>query len=84
MIEWFRKRALLIVIVSLLVNVFILVSAIVLWVLAIYFGWVDSIEFVSHISMLALVFSGVSGVAAAVAAIIALVPTDDLIAVDDG
>jgi hypothetical protein len=55
----------------------LVVSAIIWW-LAIVNGWLDSVEFVSHVSMLALVFSAVSGVAAAVAGVLALVPTEEL------
>ena len=78
MIEWFRARALLIAIVSAVINAVILVFSLILWVLATYLGWVESVVFVSHVSMLALVFSGISGVAAAIAGILALVPTDDI------
>ena len=83
MIKLIRRLALPIAIASLVVNVVILVVSAVLWWLAMREGWIDSVEFVSHVSMLALVFSGVSGVAAAVAGILALVPTDDLIEVPD-
>ena len=82
MIRLIRRLALPIAIASLVVNFVILVVSIALWWLAVEKGWVDSVAFVSHVSMLALVFSGVSGVAAAVAGILALVPTDDLIDVD--
>ena len=78
MIALIRRLALPIAIVSLAVNTFILAFAVVLWVLAIKYDWIESIEFVSHVSMLALVFAGVSGVASGLAGILALVPTDDL------
>jgi hypothetical protein len=55
----------------------------VIWWMAAVEGWLDEVEFVSHVSMLALVFSAVSGVAAAVAGVLALVPTDDLIDLAD-
>lgn len=82
MIALIRRLALPLAIVSMAVNLFILIFSAILWVLAIRMGWIDSVEFVSHVSMLALVFSGISGVAAAVAGILALVPTDDIL--DDG
>lgn len=63
-----------------LVNLLMLVLSCVIWYLAVKEGWIDSVEFVSHVSMLALVFSAVSGIAAGLAGILALVPTDDIIA----
>lgn len=60
------------------VNAIILVASVVLWVLAVRFDWISTVEFVSHVSMLALLFSAISGVASSIAGIIALVPTDDL------
>jgi hypothetical protein len=74
-----RRLALPIAITSIVVNGIMLVLSLVIWWLAIEKGWLDKVEFVSHVSMLALVFSAVSGVAAAVAGVLALVPTDDLI-----
>ena len=56
----------------------LIVSCIIWWLAAVK-GWLDQVEFVSHVSMLALVFSAVSGVAAALAGVLALVPTDDLV-----
>lgn len=79
MIALVRRLALPIAVTSLVVNAFILVLSVVLWGLAIVNGWVDSVAFVSHVSMLALVFAGISGVAAGLAGLLALVPTDDLI-----
>jgi hypothetical protein len=78
-----RRLALPIAIVSLAVNVLITVVSVVLWWLAIVRGWLDSVAFVSNVSMLALLFAGISGVAAATAGILALVPTDDLFGGDD-
>lgn len=74
-----RRLALPIAITSLAVNMVMLVISALLWWLAIVTGWVDSVTFVSHVSMLALVFSAVSGVAAGLAGILALVPTDDVV-----
>jgi hypothetical protein len=73
-----RRLALPIALVSLAVNAVMLVASSVLWGLAIAFGWIDSVAFVAHVSMLALVFASVSGLAAATAGLLALVPTDDL------
>jgi hypothetical protein len=78
MIRLIRRLALPIAITSIVVNGVMLVVSVVIWWMAIVKGWLDEVEFVSHVSMLALVFSAVSGVAAAVAGVLALVPTDDL------
>jgi hypothetical protein len=77
-----RRLALPVAITSIIVNAVMLVASLVIWWMAAVEGWLDEVEFVSHVSMLALVFSAVSGVAAAVAGVLALVPTDDLIADD--
>ena len=79
MIDTIRRLALPIAITSLAVNVLVLVISLVLWWMAIAWGWLDSVVFVSNVSMLALVFSGVSGIAAGLAGILALVPTDEII-----
>ena len=79
MIDLIRRLALPIAIVSLIVNLIILIVSGVLWWMAAAKGWLDSVVFVSNVSMLALVFAGVSGVAAGLAGILALVPTDDLL-----
>ena len=79
MIELIRRLALPIAITSLAVNVVITIVSIVLWVLAGMNNWLESVTFVSNVSMLALLFAGISGVAAAVAGILALVPTDDIV-----
>lgn len=79
MINTIRRLALPIAITSLIVNVVVLIVSLVLWVLAIQYGWLESVVFVSHVSLLALVFSGVSGVAGALAGILALVPTDEIL-----
>jgi hypothetical protein len=51
-------------------NVLMLVGSTVLWVLAAVFGWLESVTFVSHISMGALVISStIAGIAAADAAL---------------
>ena len=78
MIETMRRMALPIAITSLVVNIVVLIVSFILWGLAFIYGWLDSVVFVSNVSMLALVFSGVSGVAAGLAGILALVPTDDI------
>jgi hypothetical protein len=77
-IERIRQLALPIAITSLIVNILITLISVVLWLMAIVWGWLDSVVFVSNVSMLALLFAGISGLAAAVAGILALVPTDDI------
>lgn len=52
-----------------LLNLSILVGSIGLWVAAVYFGWLDSLAFVSHISMAALVLTAISGLTAGEAAV---------------
>ena len=79
MIETIRRLALPIAITSLVVNIIVTVVSFVLWGMAIAWGWLDSVVFVSNVSMLALVFAGISGVAAGLAGILALVPTDEII-----
>lgn len=79
MIALIRRLALPIAITSLAVNVVITIVSCVIWWLAVVNGWLESVTFVSNVSMLALLFAGISGVAAAVAGILALVPTDDLL-----
>lgn len=79
-VELIRRLAIPIAITSLVVNLVMSVVSLALWYLAVTNGWISSVEFVAHVSMLALVFAGVSGVAAAVAGLLALVPTDDLMA----
>ena len=74
-----RRLAIPVAVTSIVVNAVMLVVSVVIWWLAIDKGWLDQVEFVSHVSMLALVFSAVSGVAAALAGVLALVPTDDLV-----
>jgi hypothetical protein len=74
--ERIRRWAVPITIISLAVNVLIFVFSSILWVLAWKFNWVDSVAFVSHVSMMALVFSGVTGTAAGLAGMIALVSGD--------
>ena len=77
MVELVRRLALPIAITSLAVNVVMLVVSLVIWWMAAANGWLDQVEFVSHVSMLALVFSAVSGVAAAVAGILTLFPANE-------
>ena len=79
MIDLIRRLALPVAITSMAVNLVMLIVSLVIWYFAKVKGWVDSVEFVSHMSMLALVFSAVSGVAAGLAGILALVPTDDVL-----
>lgn len=55
-------------VVTVAVNLAMLAAAVVLWVAAWLGGWLDSVAFVSHVSMLALVYAAVSGVAAGLAA----------------
>jgi hypothetical protein len=50
-------------------NVAFLVFSIVVWVAAFGFGWLESVTFVSHVSMAALVMSAVAGIAAGDAAV---------------
>jgi hypothetical protein len=78
-----RRLALPVAVTSIVVNALMLIVSLVIWWMAAVNGWLDEVTFVSHVSMLALVFSAVSGVAAAVAGVLALVPTDDLIEVSD-
>lgn len=56
-------------------NVVFLVFSVLLWIGAMVFGWLDSVQFVSHVSMAALVMSAVAGIAAGDAAVEA--ETDD-------
>ena len=77
MLDLIRRLALPIAVTSLIVNLVMLVVSLVLWWLAVARGWVDSVAFVSHVSMLALVFAAVSGVAAGLAGILALMPTEE-------
>jgi hypothetical protein len=50
-------------------NIAMLAGSMVLWGLAAVFGWLESVTFVSHISMGALVISSIAGIAAADAAL---------------
>jgi hypothetical protein len=79
MIQTIRRLALPIAITSLAVNVIVTVVSLVLWWMAAVNGWLDSVTFVSNVSMLALVFAGISGVAAGLAGILSLVPTDEIV-----
>lgn len=63
-----RRR---IAIVALVVNIAMLIAAGVVWLAAAMFGWLESVAFVSHVSMLALVFAAVSGIPAGLAALFA-------------
>jgi hypothetical protein len=77
MVALIRRLALPIAITSLVVNIVITFISGALWWLAAVNGWLDSVTFVSNVSMLALVFAGVSGVAAGLAGILALIPIDE-------
>lgn len=79
MVALIRRLALPVAITSIIINFLMLVVSVIIWWMAAVKGWLDEVTFVSHVSMLALVFSAVSGVAAALAGILALVPTDDLL-----
>lgn len=79
MIQVLRRLALPIAITSLVVNLVMTAVSLGLWWLAIANGWVESVTFVSHVSMLALVYGGVSGLAAAVAGILALFPPGEIL-----
>ena len=83
MVALIRRLALPVAITSIIVNAIMLVTSLFIWWLAIVEGWLDKVEFVSQVSMLALVFSAVSGVAAALAGVLALIPTDDVVIGDD-
>jgi hypothetical protein len=50
-------------------NIAMLAGSMILWVLAAVFGWLESVSFVSHISMGALLISSIAGIAAADAAL---------------
>jgi hypothetical protein len=78
MITLIRRLAIPVAVTSIVVNAVMLVVSLAIWWMAIDRGWLDDVKFVSHVSMLALVFSAISGVAAAIAGLLALVPTDDL------
>ena len=84
MVALIRRLALPVAITSIVVNAIMLVTSLVIWWLAIVEGWLDQVEFVSQVSMLALVFSSVSGVAAALAGVLALLPTDTIMGDQDG
>ena len=43
-------------------NVALLVGSAIVWATAIVFGWLDSVAFVSHVSMAALVLTSVAGI----------------------
>lgn len=73
-----RRLALPIAVTSMAVNAVMLVVSCALWWWAWRQHWLGKVEFVAHVSMLALVFAAVSGVAAALAGLLALLPTDDL------
>jgi hypothetical protein len=45
------------------INVAIAVGGAVLWVVATILGWVDSVRFVSHISLAAIVLTPIAGMA---------------------
>ncbi len=79
MVSLIRRLALPVAVTSIVVNAVMLIVSLVIWWMAAVKGWLDEVTFVSHVSMLALVFSAVSGVAAAIAGVLALVPTDDLL-----
>ena len=79
MLETIRRLALPIAITSLVVNLLVTVVSFVLWGMAIANNWLESVVFVSNVSMLALVFAGISGIAAGLAGILALVPTDEIV-----
>jgi len=68
-----------IAITSLVVNIVVTIVSFVLWYLAFVNDWLESVTFVSNVSMLALVFAGISGVAAGLAGILSLVPTDEIV-----
>lgn len=72
MIQLIKRLAIPIAVTSIIVNAIMLVVSLVLWWIAIANGWIDSVAFVSHVSMLALVFAAVSGVAAALAGLLAV------------
>lgn len=79
MIQAIRRLALPIAITSLVVNIVVTIVSFVLWYLAFVNDWLESVTFVSNVSMLALVFAGISGVAAGLAGILSLVPTDEIV-----
>ena len=82
MLTLIRRLALPVAITSIVVNAIMLIASLVIWWMAAVNGWLDEVTFVSHVSMLALVFSAISGVAAAIAGVLALVPTDDVVDLD--
>lgn len=84
MLTLVRRLAIPVVVTSIVVNALMLVVSLVIWWWAAATGRLDSVTFVSNVSMLALVFAALSGVASAIAAVIALVPTDDLLDLPEG
>ena len=44
-------------------NIAFLAISIIIWAAAMIFGWLESVAFVSHVSMAALVMSAVAGIA---------------------
>ena len=64
---------------SLVIQIITTIVSLALWAVATMQGWVKSVAFVSHVSMLALVFAGISGIASGLAGILAVVPTDDVV-----
>lgn len=51
------------------INAAALVLSVALWIIAAFTGWLESVTFVSHVSMAALVLAAVSGIAAGEAAV---------------
>lgn len=50
-------------------NIAALVLSMLLWIVAAVLGWLESVAFVSHVSMGALVLAAISGIAAGDAAV---------------
>lgn len=72
-----RRLAVPIALTALGINLVMLLVSALLWWLAAVRGSLDSVTFVSNVSMLALVYSAVSGVAASLAAMLTLFPANE-------
>ena len=79
MLALLRRLALPIAVTSFVINFVMTMVSLALWWMATAKGWVSSVVFVSHVSMLALVYGGISGLAAAVAGILALFPPGEIL-----
>lgn len=82
-VEFFHRQARPIAFGCLILALVMIVGSIVVWVLAIVTGWINSTAFVSHVSMAALLFAGLSGIGAVAAAVLALFPGNEDLSVPE-